>query len=200
MPRPILLSALLVIAAPAAHAEDAADRAALTQKAKAMFAATAAATCDGGDAAPETYPIGFRYSYDSAEDPERTAVLFRFFCFSGAYNEIHIYYLADDEGALSPLYFAEPAYDVRYAGDTDETVEAITVTGFATTGQLVNSGYDPQARVITAHSQWRGLGDASSQGTWMFVDGGFRLVRYEVDASYDGEINPRVLIDHPAAP
>lgn len=202
MARPILLSVLLAIAASAAHAEDAADQAALTEKAKAMFAATAAATCDDGDAAaaPDIHAIGFRYSYDSPEDPERTAHLFRFFCLGGAYNEIHVYYIADDDGMLSPLYFAEPSYDVRYAGDTDEKVEAISITGFAANGQLVNSDYDPQARTITAHSQWRGVGDASSIGMWVFVDGGFRLVRYEVDASYDGEINPQMLLDHSTAP
>lgn len=204
MLRQALLSALFAAAvATAADAGDAVDRAALTQKARAMFSATAAATCDAGgpeDAGPEIHAIGFRYTYDAESDPERTAFLFRFFCFSGAYNEIHVYYLSDDEGALSPLHFAEPTYDVRYAGDTDETVEAIAVTGFAATGQLVNSGYDPQTRSITAHSQWRGLGDASSLGTWMFADGGFRLVRYEVDASYDGEMNPQVLLDYSAAP
>ena len=177
------------------------DGAAPMDKAQALFQATAAATCDADgpgseDSAPESYPIGFRYSYDAAEDPERTAQLFRFFCFSGAYNEIHVYFLTDDDGNVAPLHFAEPHYDVRYAGESDETVEAVTVTGFSTAAQLVNSGYDPQTRTITAHSLWRGMGDASSSGTWVFVDGGFRLVRYEVDASYDGEINPKVIVDY----
>lgn len=203
MLRQVLPALLAAAVATAAHAQDAVDEAALTEKAKAMFAATAAATCDAGgaeDSAPESHAIGFRYTYDSESDPERRAFLFRFFCFSGAYNEIHVYYLSDDEGALSPLHFAEPTYDVQYSGDSDETVEAVTITGFTATGQLVNSSYDPQARTITAHSQWRGLGDASSLGTWMFADGGFRLVHYEVDASYDGEMNPQVLLDYASAP
>lgn len=194
---PVVFAAMVA----AAHAQDAAGDAALTEKAKAMFEATSAATCDpdgpgseGG--APESHAIGFRYGYDAAEDPERTAHLFRFFCLSGAYNEIHVYYIADDEGALSPLHFAEPQYDVRYAGESDEAVEAITVTGFTATGQLVNSGYDPKARTITAHSLWRGMGDASSTGTWTFADGAFRMVHYEVDASYDGEINPGTIVDY----
>lgn len=195
---PVLFAAAI---ATAAHAQEADDDAALMEKAKAMFEATAAETCDpdgpgSEDNAPESHAIGFRYSYDAEEDPERTAHLFRFFCFSGAYNEIHVYYVADDEGALSPLHFAEPQYDVRYAGESDETVEAVTVTGFAATGQLVNSGYDPETRTITAHSLWRGMGDASSTGTWTFADGAFRLVRYEVDASYDGEINPQAIVDY----
>lgn len=199
----LALLALFTVLATTARAQDAGDAAAMTGKAKAMFAATAAATCDAGefqDATPDTHAIGFRYTYDSQDDPERTAYLYRFFCFSGAYNEIHVYYISDGEGALSPLYFAEPTYDVRYRGETDEVVENIAITGFAATGQLVNSGYDSQSRTITAHSQWRGAGDASSLGVWLFADGGFRLVRYEVDASYDGEINPQTLLDHSAAP
>ncbi|MCO5147213.1 MAG: DUF1176 domain-containing protein [Aquamicrobium sp.] len=195
---PVLFAAAT---ATAAHAQDAAGDAALKDKAKAMFEATAAATCDpdgpgSEDNAPESHAIGFRYSYDAEEDPERTAHLFRFFCFSGAYNEIHVYYITDGEGALAPLHFAEPQYDVRYAGESDEKVEAVAITGFAATGQLVNSGYDPETRTITAHSLWRGVGDASSTGTWTFVDGTFRLVQYEVDASYDGEINPQAIVDY----
>ena len=196
MPRRILPFVFAATFATSASAETA-----LMEKAKALFEATAAATCDadgpGSEGnAPESHAIAFRYDYDAAEDPERSARLFRFFCFAGAYNEIHVYFLADDDGVVSPLHFAEPHYDVRYAGDSDETVEAVTVTGFSTAAQLVNSGYDPQTRTITAHSLWRGMGDAAASGTWVFADGGFRLVRYEVDASYDGEINPQAIVDY----
>ncbi len=44
----------------------------------------------------EEYKIPYRYSYDAPEEPEREARLFRFYCNTGAYNENHIYYLADD--------------------------------------------------------------------------------------------------------
>ena len=199
----LALPAIFAAIVTTAQAQEAAEAAAMAEKARALFAATAAATCDAGepqDATPDTHTISFRHSYDSQDDPARTAYLFRFFCFSGAYNEIHVYYISDDEGALSPLYFAEPTYDIRYGGDTDEVVEEIAITGFTSTGQLVNSGYNPQSRAITAHSQWRGIGDASSLGVWLFVDGGFRLVSYEVDASYDGEINPQVLLDYSSTP
>ena len=193
----------LVLIVTAAQAQEAVDDAALMAKASALFEAMAADTCDASglgseDSPPESHAIPFRYSYDAPEDPERTAHLFRFFCLRGAYNEIHVYFFSDGEGTVSPLYFAEPQYDVRYAGDSDETVEAVTVTGFSATGQLVNSGYDPQTRTIAAHSLWRGMGDVSSSGAWVFVDGSFRLVHYEVDASYDGEINPQTLVDFPA--
>jgi hypothetical protein len=188
-----------MLAASVTAAAAAPGDAGLMDKARLLFEATAAATCDTDDNAgepPQVHAIGFRYSYDAEEDPERTAHLFRFFCFSGAYNEIHVYFLADEDGTVSPLHFAEPDYDVDYAGDSDETVTAIAITGFSTTAQLVNSAYDPQTRTITAHSLWRGMGDASAHGRWAFADGGFHLVRYEVDASYDGEANAQTIVDY----
>lgn len=194
------LIAVFALAASAAHGQDGAGDAPVEDKVKALFAATAAATCDADGSEPEVHEIGFRYSYDAEEDPARTATLFRNFCFAGAYNEIHVYFIADEEGVVTPLHFAEPQYDVRYAGDTDEKVEEIAITGFTASSQLVNSAYDPATQTITAHPQWRGIGDASSHGVWRFFDGAFRLVRYEVDASYDGEINPQVLLDYDTAP
>jgi hypothetical protein len=47
---------------------------------------------------------------------------------------------------------------------------------------------------------WRGLGDASDSGTWLFRNGDFALVRYEVDASHDGEINPDTVLDYETPP
>jgi hypothetical protein len=44
------------------------------------------------------------------------------------------------------------------------------------------------------------VGDASSTGTWLFRDGRFSLVQYEVDASYDGQINPETGLDYNTAP
>ncbi|TIV72916.1 MAG: DUF1176 domain-containing protein, partial [Mesorhizobium sp.] len=48
--------------------------------------------------------------------------------------------------------------------------------------------------------KWRGVGDASSSGTYLFRNGDFSLVQYDVDASYDGEINPQTIIDYNTAP
>ncbi|WP_342587146.1 DUF1176 domain-containing protein [Kumtagia ephedrae] len=65
---------------------------------------------------------------------------------------------------------------------------------------LVNSFYDDASKSITSAAKWRGVGDASSSGTWMFRDGTFTLVRYDVDASYDGEINPETVLDFHTGP
>ena len=65
---------------------------------------------------------------------------------------------------------------------------------------LANSSYDEATMSITSNAKWRGVGDASSAGTWIFRDGEFTLVRYDVDASYDGEINPETVLDFQTAP
>jgi hypothetical protein len=65
---------------------------------------------------------------------------------------------------------------------------------------LTNSSYDEATKSIMSNAKWRGVGDASSAGTWIFRDGEFALVRYDVDASYDGEINPEPVFDVETAP
>ena len=72
----------------------------------------------------------------------------------------------------------------------------MTIIGYTATDQLVNSDFDEQEQSITSFNKWRGVGDASSTGKWMFRDGDFTLVHYEVDASYDGEMNPQTVLDY----
>jgi len=190
---------------PDAPAPDQTD-AALVQ-AKAAFDATHK-SCDrhlpGGDpneAKPDAYQISYRYKSDADGDPERQAQLFRFYCSSGAYNETHIYYLFQKDDGLREVQFATPEVDIRYENDdTDGKVEAVNVIGYYAEDQMVNSEYDDATKSISSHSKWRGVGDASSSGLWIFRDGEFTLVRYDVDASYDGEINPETVLDYDTAP
>jgi len=55
-----------------------------------------------------------------------------------------------------------------------------------------------------AGNQWpsglSGVGDASDSGTYLFRNGNFSLVQYDVDASYDGEENPQTVVDYNTAP
>ena len=45
----------------------------------------------------------------------------------------------------------------------------------------MNSEFDEQERSLTSFNKWRGIGDLSSSGKWIFRDGDFTLVHYEVD-------------------
>lgn len=175
-------------------------------EAKTVFAAAHADQCasavpDAAQVEPEAYAISYRYKTDADSDPQRQARLFRFFCSTGAYNEDHIYYLHDEMDGLREVHFATPEIDVRYENDDSEgKVESINVIGYNAEDRLVNSSYDEATQSIFSHAKWRGVGDASSSGKWIFRDGAFTLVHYEVDASYDGEINPETVIDYDTAP
>lgn len=169
------------------------------ERATTMFEVSFAETClrDWIEAdnlpEPESFTIEFRRAWDSEMEQAR---LIRFFCTRGAYNEFHVHYLADATGELMPVSFVVPELDIRYEDeDTMETVRSIDVIGFTARPELVNSDYDPDTLTMTAHSLWRGVGDASASGKWIFRSGAFTLVRYEVDASYDGEINPEAVIE-----
>jgi hypothetical protein len=179
----------------------------LLERAKALFQKSFEETCtrdpfaEAEELEPERHTITYRFAYDDIDGPPREAHLFRFFCMRGAYNEIHVHLLADDTGELMPVSFVVPELDIRYEDEaTMEEVRSIDVIGFTSRPELVNSEYDAETLTMTAHARWRGLGDASASGKWIFRSGAFTLVRYEVDASYDGEINPVTVIDLLAGP
>ena len=188
---------------PDAPAPDASD--ALLLQAKAAFAATHG-DCEPerapeGEEEPVSYAIPFRYKADGDEQPMREARLFRFFCSMGAYNITHVYYLHNELDGLRELHFATPDVDVRYVDDNPEgAVDSVNIIGYLAADRLVNSAFDEATLSIASHSLWRGVGDASSSGLWIFRDGQFTLVKYEVDASYDGEINPQTVLDYDTAP
>ncbi len=176
------------------------------EHAKKVFAASFYPECstiaaDGRVADPETHAISFHYKSDAESEPERQAELFRFYCGSGAYNESHIYYLFDKIGGLRQVQFATPELDIRYENnDSEGAVEGISIVGYTADSELVNSAYDDNTKTITSAAKWRGVGDASSSGTWVFRNGAFSLIKYEVDASYDDEVNPETIVDFDTAP
>lgn len=177
------------------------------EQAKKAFAAAYGEVCNpdgpGGEARgdPDQYTIRYKDADASETDPERAVRLFRFFCFMAAYNESAVYYLSNDVDGVRQLQFAEPELDIRYEnGDSEGKVEAVNVTGFKTEDELLNSDYDEKTRTIMSYAKWRGVGDASSSASYLFRNGDFSLVQYDVDASYDGEINPQTVVDYNTPP
>lgn len=149
---------------------------------------------------PDIYPIKFNYSYDTGDTPQNNATIYRFPCSRGAYNEGHVYFIEDSIGMVSPIHFAEPDLDIRYADDENEKVESMNVIGYSASMELVNSDFDPATLTVHSFSKWRGLGDASSTGSWLFRNGNFQLVNYQVDATYDGEMNGETVVEYDLAP
>jgi hypothetical protein len=182
-------------------------RDAALEQAKKAFAATYGDQCDKENpdgspmGEPEAYSLHHKDKDAAADQPERETRLFRFFCSMAAYNESAVYYVADDVMGVRQLQFAEPELDIRYENNNSEgKVEAIHIVGFQTSGWATNSDYDEDTKTISTFNKWRGLGDASSSGTYLFRNGDFSLVQYEVDASYDGEENPQTVVDYNTAP
>lgn len=170
----------------------------------AAFEATYGAICqtlepdaEAGAADPEITPLKFRY-YEG--DDEREARLYKFNCIEGAYNTGEVYYLETDTGEFRQLQFAEPDLDIRYEDPEETRLKSMTIVGYETTDQLVNSFYDDKEMSLTSFNKWRGVGDTSSTGKWIFRNGEFTLVHYEVDPTSDGEINPEPVLNFEEAP
>ncbi len=130
------------------------------------------------------------------ESAAREALLVGFACNIGAYNVSTVYVLSDEHGVASPVWFPSPRFDIRYAGgDSEGEVEALEIAGSFESREVVNASYDADGRVMEEFNKWRGLGDAFSVARWGFRHGKFQLFYVAVDATYDGEANPQVLMD-----
>jgi hypothetical protein len=154
----------------------------------------------GPDERHRAYELAYKLEGDPADQALRKAVLHEVFCMSGAYNVATVYLIDDGDGdgetGLKPVFFAMPDFRPVYEDDDyDKAVLRIDVNGFTAEGTLINAGFDAESATMTHFSKWRGIGDASSTGTWRFLGGRFVLTRFEVDASYDGEINPTIIYD-----
>ena len=151
-------------------------------------------------ALPQMHDLKFRFDSDAADAPQRTYKLYEFFCRAGAYNGVAVYYLENDEGLIAPVSFAVPELAIAYKDSENKVVESLAVSGYRTSDEVFNAGFDADSMTISSFDKWRGPGDASSAGTWAFRNGAFTLVSYDVDASFDGEENPQSVVDHASAP
>ena len=169
-----------------------------------IFALSFAETCSwalGGDPEmrkPEIFELSFRYEYDEPDVPDHPLMLYRFFCSAGAYNEQHVYMLWDGDNGLRPVSFPQPTYTTELAepDNPDSAVSAMQITGFTSRPTLTNSTVDPQTGTISSLACFRGICDASSVGTWVLDGPDFRLERFLVDPSYDGEENLVELVNY----
>ena len=109
--------------------------------------------------------------------------------------------MTDYIGGFRQLQFAEPEMDIQYEDPEEQTkLKSMTIIGYTTSGQLVNSEFDEQERALTSFNKWRGIGDVSSSGKYVFRDGDFTLVHYEVDPTQNEEMDPQAVIELDTAP
>lgn len=167
----------------------------------AIFQQTYATACQFGEfAAPpedrvEVFP--FTYTYDWDPETVQTVTVFQYQCFMGAYNMASVFFIEDEIDGFRPLPFAEPTLDIVYEDpdNTESAVVSVDIAGYTGRTTLINAEVDPETGTITTFSRWRGLSDASSSATYVLDKGQYVLRRYDVDASYDGNMNPETVFN-----
>lgn len=161
------------------------------------------------DPGPETFELTYRISYAKPEDPDQHATLYHFNCGTvSPYNTDEIFYLAE-ENWFHPLQFTEPEYDVDFEESQSvedegsyvpQRVRSIKITGYQTKGTLSNAEFDPETLTLTSMPLGRGMGDQFTRGEYVFRDGEFTLVKYEIDPTDNEKQDPITVIDLAVAP
>ena len=137
----------------------------------------------------------FQHTLEGSDAPTQFQ-LAQVYCNRAAYNSSEIWLLANEYGEVRTLALAAPRFAVDYASGGDQrAVQSINVTGYGANVEVSNSSFDPKTLTLTSFHKWRGMGDASEGGEWVFSNGDFLLRRYDVDASWDDEVNPQTIVD-----
>jgi len=140
---------------------------------------------------PEVFELKFNYSYEDPDAPKNNFTLYVFPCVAGPFNSGSVLYGFEEGGQdFQQLHFAIPEYDIDFTDDTFEKILDIRLRGFSTTNTLFNLSVDPEDNTIYSITKWRRLADASASGLWKFERGRFVLKSFDVDATYDDQINP----------
>lgn len=164
------------------------------------FTEPCSAAIDGGygGSEPKVFDLSYQGSYDEPDAAARKFRLYQFNCNGGAYNFSSVFYGWDELDGLQPISLPAPSIRPTYdeaAGDGDGKLTKLELTGMTASFLATNAEVDAKSGTIMATGYWRGIGDASSTGVWSLADGEYRLVTYDVDASYDGEVNPIRVFD-----
>ncbi|MGR6469229.1 DUF1176 domain-containing protein [Rhizobium sp. PAMB 3182] len=195
---PLAVSAAFFLLAGVGHAEEAAPDDDLKAAAAFVFQALPG-QCDERDDSDasgfveddQSYKMSWKSGYDESGD-EQKAVLFRIFCYAGAYNIASVFAIRPADGDFALVAFAEPTFKVDYV-EGDETYTKLkadpAATGFGTTYLLVNADFTPENNTISSFSKWRGIGDAWTQGEWQLRDGQFVLTGFSIDPIYEGNLD-----------
>lgn len=192
-----LLSTLSLAAlAPAALADPLDDRATAAFSSAFAESCTAAFADDGSlIEPPQRFDVMMPLSFS---EPEK-ATLWQFRCNLGAYNQTDVLLMWTEFEGIVPLALAQPAVTVvnEDPENFESPVKEVKIAGWTARNAVVNGTFDPATGVLSATGRWRGIGDAYDAGDWVLRDGGLQLRHYEVDASYDGEVKPQLVLDFP---
>lgn len=129
-----------------------------------------------------------------ASGGEQPVTTFEFDCGAGAYNMVRAFLIHTDPDGLRPLSFAIPVIAID---QTDAATALPRITGYRTALTLINPLVDEATGRIVTGEKWRGVGDAGTSGSWDLTDAGYVLRSFQVDATYDGQVNPVSVLEPP---
>jgi hypothetical protein len=186
---------LLISAAVPAFAEGKATPETVLAASKAAFAGSCWSLSEEGIAggAPTDAPVRYDVTVPGEDGSEPVSyVVWEVLCDMAAYNALYVYWVEGDYIGLKPMAFPKPVYSVEFErpDDSESPVKSMAVTSWTAVDKLVNPMFDPATLTFSHFNKYRGIGDASETGTWVLGHEAANLLTFEVDASYDGEINP----------
>ena len=131
---------------------------------------------------------------------DQPVTTFEFTCDAGAYNLVQTFLIHTDSDGLRPLSFAMPVARMPETSESGgeplaESGAGIQISGYRTAPTLINASVDDITGRIVTTEKWRGLGDAGASGTWDLTAAGYVLRRYQIDATYDGQVDPVIVLD-----
>jgi len=117
------------------------------------------------------------------QDQEEQVDYFLASCTAGAYNGSSILFMVEQE-QLVPIPLSIPLFNAENE-----------VLGFYSSIVHPELLYSEEEKSLVSFAKWRGVGDASSSGIYVFFQGEIILRSYSVDSTYDGEYNPLVIYE-----
>jgi hypothetical protein len=199
-PPEVLMRSLVAVILPALALTTPAVADALDERATAVFSAAFVDVCSSAfleDGSliepPERVSLSSPMTF---EDAPVAMEVWLFRCNIGAYNIQSVVIGYSETEGLGVLSFARPDLDIvlEDPDNLDSAVREVRIVGWSASPIVVNAEIDTTRGELREIGYWRGIGDASSAAVWRLVDQGFRLVRYDVDPTYDGEVNPTTIV------
>ncbi|HMN67348.1 MAG TPA: DUF1176 domain-containing protein [Bdellovibrionales bacterium] len=141
----------------------------------------------------------FEFTYKDYDGNDVTMEIYQANCMNGAYNFVSRFFIkSPDYDQISPVSFAQPKVDYVIVGENEAArVKSWTIVGYTAMSSAVNAEFDPVTKTIVTYAKYRGIGDASSSGTWVYDDASYEFVlkRFMEDPTFNTELDPIEIVN-----
>lgn len=135
---------------------------------------------------PESYKLQL-----GEEAAAREALLVAFACRSLDTGQSSVFVLSDQHGVVTDAIFPTPVV----ASGEDAGIDQIAIA-WQDRREVPNAEYEPDGRTMVAVETWPGTDEIHTRTQWGYYLGLFRLMRFEADATADGQQDLVVLIEN----